>query len=87
VAGHSRRAACTPSWSPAHGITVGHNTGSLLMRRAGLLARSRGTRTRRPITITELVHRDFHRNGPNQLWVTDITEHPTREEKVYLSVT
>jgi putative transposase len=50
-----------------HGITVGHNTVSLLMRRAGLAglpARSRGTRTRRLITITDLVHRDFHRNGP-----------------------
>ena len=72
-----------------HGITVGHNTVSLLMRRAGLAglpARSRGTRTRRPVTITDLVHRDFHRNGPNQLWVTDITEHPTREGKVYCCV-
>ena len=49
-----------------HGITVGHNTVSLLMRRtglAGLPARSRGTRTRRPITITDLVHRDFHRTS------------------------
>jgi putative transposase len=72
-----------------HGITVGHNTVSLLMRRAGLAglpARSRGTRTRRPVTITDLVHRDFHRGGPNQLWVTDITEHPTREGKVYCCV-
>ena len=52
-----------------NGITVGHNTVSLLMRRAGLAglpARSRGTRTRRPITITDLVHGDFHHNGPNQ---------------------
>ena len=65
-----------------YGITVGHNTVSLLMRRAVLPARSRGTRTRRPITITGLVHRDLHRNGPNQLWMTDITEHPTREGKV-----
>ena len=24
--------------------------------------------------------------GPNQLWVTDITEHPTREGKVYCAV-
>ena len=61
-----------------YGITIGHTTVSLLMRRAGLPARSRGTRTRRPNTITGLVHR----NGPNQLWVTDITEHPTREGKV-----
>ncbi|CAA9442300.1 MAG: Integrase, partial [uncultured Pseudonocardia sp.] len=24
--------------------------------------------------------------APNQLWVTDITEHPTREGKVYCAV-
>lgn len=30
---------------------------------------------------TDLVQRDFNRNGSKQLWVTDITEHPTREGK------
>ena len=41
----------------------------------------------KPDTIaTDLVERDFNRNGPNQLWVTDITEHPTREGKVYCCV-
>jgi transposase InsO family protein len=34
----------------------------------------------------DLVNRAFARNGPNQLWVTDITEHPTREGKVYCCV-
>ena len=57
------RHACTPIWSFGYGITIGHNTVSLLMRRAGLPGRSRGTRTRRPITITGLVHCDFHRTG------------------------
>ena len=28
----------------------------------------------------------FIRERPNQLWVTDITEHPTREGKVYCAV-
>lgn len=28
-------------------------------------------------------NRKFHRVRPNELWVTDITEHPTREGKVY----
>jgi transposase InsO family protein len=28
----------------------------------------------------------FVRERPNQLWVTDITEHPTREGKVYCAV-
>ena len=27
-----------------------------------------------------------HAHGPNKLWVTDITEHPTREGKVYCAV-
>jgi putative transposase len=34
----------------------------------------------------DLVDRDFARPAPNQLWVTDITEHPTREGKVYRAV-
>ena len=37
-------------------------------------------------TTVDLVNRDFHRDGPNQLWMTDITEHPTREGKVYCCV-
>jgi putative transposase len=72
-----------------HGITVGHNTVSLLMRRAGLAglpAHSRGKRTKKLATVTDLVRRDFRRTGPDQLWVTDITEHPTREGKVYCCV-
>ncbi|MGI8515704.1 MAG: IS3 family transposase, partial [Acidimicrobiia bacterium] len=34
----------------------------------------------------DLVDRDFVRAEPDQLWVTDITEHRTREGKVYCSV-
>ena len=30
--------------------------------------------------------RQFTRSGPDQLWVTDITEHPTREGKVDCAV-
>ena len=30
-----------------------------------------------------MVKRDFARSRANALWVTDITEHPTREGKVY----
>jgi transposase InsO family protein len=33
-----------------------------------------------------LVKRQFTADGPNRLWVTDITEHPTREGKVYCCV-
>jgi putative transposase len=34
-------------------------------------------------TTEDMVNRNFHRDGPNQLWMTDITEHATREGKVY----
>ena len=32
----------------------------------------------------DLVNRQFTADGPNELWLTDITEHRTREGKVYL---
>jgi putative transposase len=35
------------------------------------------------VTADDLVNRRFTRQRPNELWVTDITEHPTREGKVY----
>lgn len=75
--------------SQAHGVTVGHNTVAMLMRRHGLVGLPLRRRTKRvppSATITDLVQRDFRRTGPNQLWVTDITEHPTREGKVYCCV-
>jgi transposase InsO family protein len=71
------------------GVVVGHNTIGLLVRRAGLtgLPRPRrGLRIKRLPTVTDLVRRDFHRARPKQLWVTDITEHPTREGKLYCCV-
>ncbi len=34
------------------------------------------------VTSVDLVRRE----GPNQLWMTDITEHPTREGKIYCCV-
>ena len=37
-------------------------------------------------TAGDLVQRQFARAGPDQLWVTDITEHPTREGKLYCAV-
>jgi transposase InsO family protein len=32
---------------------------------------------------TDLVNRQFTVDAPNRLWITDITEHPTEEGKVY----
>ena len=68
------------------GVVVGHNAVALLMRRAGLQGLS-GARRRRLVrqvpTAADLVDRQFSRTAPDELWVTDITEHPTREGKVY----
>ncbi|BCJ69590.1 hypothetical protein Prubr_66110 [Polymorphospora rubra] len=61
----------------------------MLMRRAGIRGLP-GSRRPRPKhqtpTASDLVNRDFTRSAANQLWVTDITEHPTREGKVYCAV-
>jgi putative transposase len=32
----------------------------------------------------DLVRREFTAPGPNQVWLSDLTEHPTREGKLYL---
>lgn len=37
-----------------------------------------------PAVHDDLVRRVFHADGPNQVWLTDITEHPTREGKLYV---
>ena len=37
-----------------------------------------------PPVHDDLVNRKFSADGPNELWLTDITEHRTREGKVYL---
>ena len=48
--------------------------------------RRRAKRVPSQKTVTDLVKRQFTADGPNRLWVTDITEHPTREGKVYCCV-
>jgi transposase InsO family protein len=73
-----------------YGITVGRHAVAMLMRRAGLagLPGNRRPRRRGPgvPTAADLVDRQFTRTEPDRLWVTDITEHPTREGKVYCAV-
>jgi hypothetical protein len=62
---------------------------ALLMRRAGISGlplRRRAKRVPAQKTVTDLVKRQFTADGPNRLWVTDITEHRTREGKVYCCV-
>jgi putative transposase len=68
---------------------VGRNTVAILMRRAGLRGLPATHRPRwhhETPTAADLVDRRFARSEPDQLWVTDLTEHPTREGKVYCAV-
>jgi len=68
-------------------IVVGHNTVGSIMRELGL----KGLPTRRlpkgarvgNVTSLDRVRRRFSSDAPDRLWMTDITEHPTREGKVY----
>ena len=70
-------------------IAVGHGAVEMMMRRAGIkgLPGSRRPRLKHQTpTAGDLVKRHFSRPVPDQLWVTGITEHPTREGKVYCAV-
>ena len=49
----------------------------------GLPGPARIIRLKGLATADDLVNRTFHRLALNELWVTDITEHPTREAKIY----
>jgi putative transposase len=70
-------------------IRVGHKAVAMLMQWAGIQGRT-GSPKRRGMpgapTADDLVDRIFVREEPNQLWLTDISEHPTREGKVYCAV-
>ena len=71
------------------GVVVGHQAVELLMRRAGIQGISGRPKFRRVpgvVTAADRVERQFHRDNPDELWVTDVTEHPTREGKVYCAV-
>jgi transposase InsO family protein len=71
------------------GLVVAHGTVELLMARVGLkgvTGRPKWVRARPDVIALDLVDRRFARSAPNQLWVTDITEHPTVEGKVYCAV-
>jgi putative transposase len=68
------------------GVLVGHGAVEMLMRQAsivGAIGRPKWRRSLPENIAGDLVERAFARSGPNQLWVTDITEHPTREGKIY----
>ena len=71
-----------------YGHRAGRNLLLSVMREQQIcgLPRRKGRKTgRSPAeTTADLVNREFDREGPNQLWMTDITEHPTREGKLYV---
>lgn len=67
------------------GVTVSRKTVALLMRRAGIAGlplRRKAKRVPAAVTVTDLVKRDFRRDGPNQLWVTDIERHEAIQNRV-----
>jgi putative transposase len=64
---------------------VGHNAVELLMRRAGLagaMGRPKWRHAKPDQIAADLVDRQFGRNGPNQLWVTDLERHEARMNRV-----
>ncbi len=68
------------------GIAVSVNLVGELMRLAGIAGLPGPVKVKRlkgVATADDLVHRKFYRLSPNELWVTDTTEHPTREGKIY----
>lgn len=74
------------------GLHVGRKRVARLMQAAGLqgVTRRKGFRTTRPDTSAvpapDLVERDFTANGPDELWVADITYVPTRSGFLFLAV-
>lgn len=73
-------------------IAVGRKRVERLMRDAGIEGvyrrKRHGTTRRDPHAepSDDLVNRRFNVDGPDRLWVSDITEHPTTEGRVYLAV-
>ncbi|GHD80266.1 hypothetical protein GCM10010317_102060 [Streptomyces mirabilis] len=68
------------------GIQVCSRTVSVLMTQAGIYGLPGPVRIKRlrgVVTADDLVNRKFHRLRPNELWVTDITQHRTTEGWVY----
>lgn len=70
------------------GVQVSDNTVHALcktQRIVSVVHRRKGTgRQAGPPVHDDLVQRDFTAAAPNSLWLTDITEHPTGEGKLYL---
>jgi putative transposase len=71
------------------GLCVNEKRVARLMRQAGIrglyVRRRRGCTVRNPDAepAGDLVNRRFTATAPDRLWLTDITEHPTAEGKLY----
>jgi len=69
------------------GLPIARKRVARLMRQAQIcgIGGARKTRRRTPARAVhdDLVQRRFVAEGPDRLWCTDITEHPTSEGKVY----
>ena len=68
------------------GETVNRKRVARLMRQAGMqgIHRRKGRKNLvNAATEEDLVHRQFAVDRPDRLWLTDITEHPTAEGKLY----
>ncbi len=70
------------------GMALGRKRVARLMRQAGIMGISHrrkhgGRQHRLPAVHDDLVQRRFVAEAPDQLWATDITEHPTTSGKVY----
>ena len=72
----------------AAGLRAGENRVARLCSRQriwSVFARRRGlSRKAGPPVHDDLVARDFTAPAPDRIWLTDITEHPTAEGKLYL---
>jgi len=68
------------------GHHIGKKRVARLMRTAGIQGichRRKGRHRPAPAVHEDLVKRKFVADRPDQLWCTDVTEHPTRDGKVY----
>jgi transposase InsO family protein len=71
------------------GLVVNRKLVRKLMRQAGLegLPKRKGRRNLvRIATQEDLVNRNFSATSPNRLWLTDVTEHNSREGTLYCCV-
>jgi putative transposase len=73
------------------GRRVGRKRVERLMRLNGIVGihkRRRGCTRRDPDAepADDLVNREFTPDGPDKLWVADVTEHPTGDGRLYLAV-